>query len=193
MAQIWRVVVTWSGGKIGTGYTNMFFNTGVSTAQAAADAAREFWRAGTSIGGALPAGVTLAFPAVVDTIEATNGQLTSNTSITAPAAITGADATAYSAVSGACVTWRTGEFVNGRRVRGRTFIVPLGGASYQTDGTLGASFLGTLNTAITALVAAAPEFCVWRRPTGPGAADGSSHVVAAGTVTDQASFLSSRR
>lgn len=193
MAQIWRVTVTWTGGKIGTGYTNLFFNTSASTAQLAADAARSFFFTALGSGGQLPQGVVLTFPAVVDTIEATNGQLTSNTPITAPVAINGADSGAYAAVSGACVTWRTGDFVAGHRVRGRTFLVPLGATGWQNDGSLATSTISTINTAAAAIVAAAPEFVVWRRPDSAAASNGSTHIVATGTVSDKAAYLTSRR
>lgn len=193
MAQIWRVTTTWTGGAIGTGFTNMFFSVNAGTAQTAADACRSFFFTALGSGGQLPSGITLTFPAVVDTLEATNGQLTSNTPITPPVVINGADSGAYAAVSGACVTWRTGDFVGGHRVRGRTFLVPLGATGWQNNGTLATSTVSTIATAVTALVAATPEFVVWRRPTSVAAADGSTHIVAAGTVSDKAAFLTSRR
>lgn len=193
MAQIWRVVVTWTGGKIGTGFTNMFFNTSASTAQLAADAARSFFSGAYTNGATLPSGISLTFPSVVDTIEATNGQLTSNTPITPPVALNGADSGVYAAVAGACVTWRTGDFVAGHRVRGRTFLVPLGAAGLQNDGTLSSATVSSMLSAATALVSAAPEFVVWRRPSNTAAADGSTHIVATGTVSDKAAYLTSRR
>lgn len=193
MAQIWRVVCTWTGGKIGTGYTNLFFNAGTSTVQACADAARAFFSTAYSVGFLLPTGVSISFPSVVDTIEATNGQLTSNTPITPPGVLTGTGTGGYAAVAGACVTWRTGIFVNGRRIRGRTFLVPAAATALQSDGTIDDGFRTNIVNAATALVAAAPEFIIWRRPTSAAASDGETALVAAGTVTDQTAFLSSRR
>lgn len=193
MAQIWRVTATWSGGKIGTGFTNFFFSTGASTAQLAADAMRTFFSAVYSAGGRLPAGVTISWPAVVDTLEATNGQLTSTTPITPPVALNGSDTGPYAAVAGACATWRTGDFVNGHRVRGRTFLVPMGSLGMQNDGTIDNGVVTSIGTAGAALIAAAPEFVIWRRPSSAAAADGSTHLAAAITVSDQAAFLSSRR
>lgn len=193
MPSIWRVTTTWTGGRIGTGFTNLFFNASASTAQAAADAVRSFFSNSYSIGALLPSGVSLTFPSVVDVIDDNNGQLTATVPITPPAAVNGSDSTRYAALAGACVTWRTGDFVAGRRVRGRTFLVPVGGAGLQSDGTLDTTFLGFVNTAAAALIAAAPEFVVYRRPTNAAAANGASHVVAAATVSDKAAYLTSRR
>ena len=193
MAQIWRVTATWTGGKIGTGFTNFFFSVNASTAQLSADAMRKFFSDSYSIGAFLPTGITISFPSVVDTIEATNGQLTSNTPITKPADIVGSDGTRYAAVAGACATWRTGDFVAGHRVRGRTFLVPVGGGALQSDGTLDSTFLGFVTGAGATLVAAAPEFVIWRRPSSTAAANGSTHIVAACTVSDKTAYLTSRR
>lgn len=193
MAQVWRVTVDWSGGKIGTGFSNMFFNTGVSTAQVAADAVRKFFSDSYSIGAGLPTGVTLNFRPIVDTVEATNGEQTSTTAVVAPAPVVGSDSTRYAAVAGACVTWRTGEFINGHRITGRTFLVPVGGGVLGTDGTLDTTFLGFINTAAAALVASPTEFVVWRRPTAPAATDGTTHLIAAGTCRDKTAYLTSRR
>lgn len=193
MAQIWRVTATWTGGRIGTGFTNFFFNTGASNQQGAADAMRTFLSSSYSAGGKLPNGCLITFPTVVDTIEATNGQLLSTTPITQPVQITGSDTGPYAAVAGACVTWRTGDFVGGKRVRGRTFLVPVGALGMQNNGTLDDNTVTAIVAAGTALVAAAPEFVIWRRPTSVGAANGSTHLVAAATCSDRAAYLTSRR
>jgi len=182
-----------TGGRIGTGFTNFFFSTGAGTAQLAADAMRAFLSSAYSAGGKLPNGCLITFPTVVDTIEATNGQLTSNTPITAPVQITGSDTGPYAAVAGACVTWRTGDFVGGKRVRGRTFLVPMGALGFQNNGTLDDPTVSGISTAASTLVAATPEFVIWRRPSSSAAADGSTHLVAAATISDKAAYLTSRR
>lgn len=193
MAQMYRVITNWSGGKIGTGFTNMFFTAGVSTQQACVDAVRAFFSSSYSVGAGLPTGVVLSWPATVDTIEATNGELTDTVGVTAPAVVTGSDSSRYAAVAGACVSWRTGAFVGGRRVRGRTFLVPAGGQMLQADGTIDTTFIGFIQSAANTLIAAAPELTVWHRPTSHAAANGSQHPVAAATISDQTAFLSSRR
>lgn len=193
MSQLYRVVCDWSGGKIGTGFTNLFFTAGVSTPQLCADAARKFFADALSLGAYLPTGVNINFRSSVDVLEASNGELTQPVAVTAPLPIAGADPGRYAAIAGACVTWRTGDWVNGHRVRGRTFLVPLGQTGLQTDGTLDTTLLSITNAAAATLIAAAPEFVVWRRPTSHEAADGSAHIVGTGVCSDKTAYLSSRR
>ena len=192
--QLYRVTALWSGGKIGSGFTNMFFTAGISTAQLCADAVRSFLFTCYGAGGAaLPAGVTINFQAGVDTLDDDTGQLVTTTPITAPLPITGSDNTAYAAVAGACVTWLTQGVITGKRVRGRTFLVPMGGSGLQSDGTLATQKVTDINTAAQALISAAPEFTIWRRPSSVSAADGSAHPVLAFRVQDKTAYLTSRR
>lgn len=194
MANLWRITANWTGGKIGTGYSNLFFTAGISTAQLAADAVRAFFNtAYSSGGGMLPTGISISFAAGVDEIDETDGELAVTVPITAPAVITGADPTAYAAVAGACVTWLTQGVISGKRTRGRTFLVPMGGNGLQNDGTLAGTAVTNINSAAAALIAAAPELVVWRRQSAPGAGDGTSRVVLAHRLQDRTAYLTSRR
>jgi len=191
---IWRVTATWSGGKIGTGFTNMFFTGGIATVQQAADAARAFLQTAYSSGaGFLPLGINIAFAAGVDEIDEQTGELVTTLPVTAPLPVTGVDTGVYAAVAGACVTWLTQGVLAGKRVRGRTFLVPMGAGGLQNDGTLSTAEVSAINTAASNLIAAAPEFTIWRRPTSKAAANGSSHPVLAFRVQDKTAFLTSRR
>jgi hypothetical protein len=194
MVNIWRVTADWSGGKIGTGFTNLFFTGGVSTAQASADAARAFFNtAYSTAGGALPTGISIGFRSGVDEIDPANGELVTTLPVTAPATITGADTGVYAAVAGACITWLTQGVLIGKRVRGRTFLVPVGANYLQNDGTLSTLAQTNINNAAAALIAAAPEFCIWRRPKSKVLGGGSSHAVLASRLQDKTAFLTSRR
>lgn len=100
----------------------------------------------------------------------------------------------YSAASGAVVTWNTAGVRNGRRVRGRTFLVPLGGNSYQMDGTLTTSAIGTINDAAEELVGESgfeSGFCIYSRPSASG--PGGVFPVIGFRVPDMAAVLRSRR
>jgi hypothetical protein len=93
--------------------------------------------------------------------------------------------------------------VNFRRVRGRTFIVPIGGASLAGDGTLDATKQGNIQSAANTLVASAAatvQLVIWSRPFpgdpnngGSFARDGSSHPVKSALVRDKVAMLRSRR
>jgi hypothetical protein len=83
--------------------------------------------------------------------------------------------------------------INGRRLRGRTFLVPLGSTFYTTDGT-------PIETARTNIAAAAavliantggPPLGVWRRPSPSGV--GVLGVATTASVPDKAAVLKSRR
>jgi hypothetical protein len=194
MVNIWRVTATWGGGKIGTGYTNLFFTGGIGTVQQAADSARAFLQtAYSSAAGFLPSGISISFASGVDEVDPANGELVTTLPITAPITITGGDTGVYAAVAGACVTWLTQGVITGKRVRGRTFLVPMGAGGLQNDGTLSTAGQTAIQNAANTLIAAAPEFCIWRRPTSKAANNGSSHAVLAFRVQDKTAFLTSRR
>ena len=111
---------------------------------------------------------------------------------TVPEPVVGSSSGAYSATSGACITWRTATVVNNKLVRGRTFIVPLSGGSYQSDGTLATSTITTIRTAANALLNSTDQtFVVWSRPKDD--APGQTAVATMALVTDQAAVLRSRR
>jgi hypothetical protein len=190
---LWRVVADWTGGKIGTGFSNIYFTGGTSTPQACADATRAFFGSALVTGSNLPTGVNINFRSTVDVVDSMTGHLSNQLPVTAPAAVSGGGTARYSALAGSCVTWRTADFLNGHRVRGRTFLVPLDGGAMQADGTIDNTALGFMNTAAAALVAAAPELVVWHRPTAPAATDGAYYVVVSGTAADKSAYLTSRR
>lgn len=96
-----------------------------------------------------------------------------------------------SGVSGACVSWYTDVRINSRKVRGRTFLVPIAAEVWQVDGSLVQENIDILQAASLALINAVVGFGIYTRAgTTTGAA--FSPVVAA-RVSDQAAFLSSRR
>lgn len=94
-------------------------------------------------------------------------------------------------VAGACFAWSTPEINWTRRVRGRTFLVPLSSTVWDVDGTITSDVLTFFNTMISSLITGATGFAIYSRPRlGVG---GKAAVVTAGRVTDQAAYLSSRR
>lgn len=140
--------------------------------------------------------VTLQVENDVEVIETTTGQLQNVISGTAQTAVVSTASTAtYSGATGAVITWRTAGVRNGRRVRGRTFLVPIGGSLYQTDGTLGPTTITTLGTAAAAFIdlAGDADMGIWARPTAPGATDGVWFPCSTFTVPDMAAVLKSRR
>lgn len=200
MASMYRVRSIWSGFSGAPGYTNMYFGTTdpllAGATQACTDV-RAFWQACVSV---FPDDVQINVEPNVQIVEDSTGLVEDELSTTATAAVNGTSGAAYAAPCGASIEWRTSQFVNGRRVKGRSYLVPLVSTSYETDGTLIAAALTALQAAAAGLIAAPSQFVVWHRPVeasaGPPpveASAGSLHLVATAGVSDRVAVLRSRR
>jgi len=146
-----------------------------------------------SLTNVMPNGLQAAVPSSGDQINETNGQITGTwIGSGGGTASSIAAAAAYSGSSGAVIDWLTPLIVAGRRVQGRTFVVPLTGVSYQSDGTLASTTITTIQNAANTLIAAlAGELKVFSRPT--ATRTGAAATVIAARVPDIAAVLRSRR
>lgn len=188
-----RYTLVWSGFIGGPGYTNLYA-AGSGSVQSFADGARKFMADSVTagvVGASLPANVRITPNDFVEQVDEATGELLGTLPVSPPALIQGFGTGGYSAVAGACVNWKTGGIVSGRRVRGRTFFVPLHNSCFQNDGTLEAAFLTTIRAAASLYVASTDGPCIWHRPV--GGTGGSAHDITVATVSDKSSFLSSRR
>lgn len=183
----------WSGFTGAPGYSAFHFAGGgglISDAQQVAD------RVGGAIGalqGVLPDDVRVAVEDEVERLDSDSGELLGAESIDPPSAFVGAGGSNFSAASGAVINWRTQDYRFGRRIRGRTFIVPLASAVYDSEGTLSSSALENLRDFGDRITVGDfdSEYGVWSRPR-----DGSGGVFATVTgysVPDMAAVLRSRR
>lgn len=154
----------------------------------------------------IPGGVQLAVQSEVEEIEDTTGALVGIFSTTPVAAYTsGIAAAPFSAATGAVINWRTNTVRRNRRIRGRTFIVPVKGAAMDNDGTLAAATISGINSAATTFAAdgSSPDLGVYARPTpildaegkptGEYLPDGQWAPVASFNVPDLGAVLRSRR
>lgn len=194
MPLIYRYKSIWNLPTGGPGVTTMYAFPD-TTEQVFADAVRSFLV--DALGSAatadfLPSGATIQGEGVVDNIEVTDGLLQSTVPITPPPVITGIGSGTYAAPAGAVITWLTGLVHQGRRVRGRTFLVPLSGSALESNGTLSAAYLTNVRNAASAYIASAANPAIWCRPD-PGTTNGAAFTVAAGSVQDKVAILSSRR
>jgi hypothetical protein len=122
-------------------------------------------------------------------------------SATGSAGNTGTATGNYSAASGTCLVLYTGAFNSkSHAIRGRSFIVPLGANSYDTNGTLDSTWMGALYTAASAVRTGSTSFpwSVWNRPITHGKPPvvdvvGTSHAVIELGVHDRVAVLRSRR
>lgn len=188
-----RLTARWTGFPGAPGYSNFFFASDGSTA----DVDEAIGQVQSAFGQwirALPSAVTVQlvqeFPVIDEVTGMTTGYADFDEEIQS---FTGLDAGAFSGPTGAVVTWDTAGVVNGRRVRGRTFLVPLSNDSYQADGTLNTDTITALNAGATALEGPGLDsnLVIWSRPTNGGG--GSIHNVIGHRVPDMAAVLRSRR
>ena len=198
MSEILRVKINWTGAPGGPGFTNLYFRdfTEGTVTQAMADAAATKVQAfATALHFDIPTSITLQVDPTVDRIEETTGELQGFFQTNPGAAIAGSAPGAFSAASGGCIAWSTNGVRRGRRIRGRTFVVPLAGTCYDGTGTLSDQTLIDLRTAATNLRSGTGNALlgVWARPTSKGATDGVWYIVQASSVKDKVAILTSRR
>lgn len=200
MAQILRVKLRWTGLPGGVGYSLFHFREfpgADATADDALGAVTKVAAYMDKIANVLPNVVGIQTEGDVEVIEETNNQLVTVFSPGQSSLQMGrAPANAgWAAVAGAVISWSTGGVRNGRRVRGRNFVVPLSNAAYDLDGSLTAAALVSLNEAATALRAAtgAGDLGIYGRPSFKGANDGIWFAVTGHRVPDMAAILTSRR
>lgn len=197
MTSLYRIRTALTGFAGGPGVSTMYF-LDVETAVASI---ATFWEA---ISDAMPTVVTIQPPAAGDIIDDTTGTITGAWTSEGATPITGNGAGLYAAPSGCVVGWETATILDGRRVRGRTFVVPLTPAAYATDGSMNDTTLASFNAAGTSLIVdQAESFVVWHRPfAGRAATDdrpakaahAGGHALVTNCVTpDRVAVLRSRR
>lgn len=199
MATIARLTVNWTGFAGGPGFSAFHFAPAagpdvtqavVNDAVTRLDTYLNAWNA------KIPPSVSSRINSTVELINDADGKLISFMTGTSFARASGTGSGNYSAAAGAVNNWYTAGVRNGRRVRGRTFIVPLAGSALGPDGTIDEATLGTLRSASTALhapSAGASKLCIWSRPSSKGATDGISYDVISSSIPDKTAILRSRR
>lgn len=200
---ILRITARWTGFTGAPGYSNFHFSTdagfwdgGVLTpdAEVAASAgAGRVRNAFLEIADLLPEDVGLQIEGEAALLDSDTGEQLGAVPTEPDDMRGGSAAGGYSAASGAVVNWRTNDYRFGRRIRGRTFLVPLAGSAYQNDGTLTPAALTALRDFGDGIMngIGALNFGVWSRPR-----DGAGGVFATATgytVPDMAAVLRSRR
>jgi len=201
MARIIRVTINWTGFSGGPGYTNLHFEpvTPGDITQAIVDdavAITQTWLATWRVG--LPQLCVTAISPTIIELDENFGTYHHYWTATVAAAVGGSSTGAYAAGSGACVNWGTDGVRNSRRVRGRTFIVPLGSAGMAADGTIDDTRIASWRTSTATFAAAAnlAQLVVWVRSSellGEPIGDGGAYDVNSSTISDKAAQLRSRR
>lgn len=190
---MYRVQTSFTGAPVtGGGLNTLYFEAGGGlTAADAHDAVVDFW---TLCAGAIDSELAMTVLGEIAVIDEATGTLTGVESATPVVVAGGASGDALPLATQGLIRWRTGEFVNGREVRGRTF-VPGPVEVLSTGGRPESSYVGGLNTAAAGLIAeTTAALLIWHRP-GPNAVlePGSSHPVLTGSTWSEWAVLRSRR
>lgn len=188
MAALSRVRLTWTGAAVVGASTSTFFTTGdPGTLMGAFDDVVDAMKAN------LPDSLSAAFEGSGEIIESTTGLATGAWTETPPVPVVGTDSGGFAQGVGERIAWSTNAFENGRRVRGSTFIVPLGAGAYTDGGILNATMRAAHNAAVaTFLGVMAGDMVIYSRPS-PGGSDGGFASVTGGNIPPSISWLRSRR
>lgn len=140
----------------------------------------------------MPDSTNLHVPAEGDTFDEASGVLTGTWASGVAGDFGGSGGADYAAGVGAHVNWQTATIVNGRRVRGRTFIVPLAALQYAADGTLTeVARIALTGAATTYQAAVGADGIIWHRPV--AGVGGVAAPITGSNLPDKVAFLSSRR
>lgn len=142
----------------------------------------------------LPANVSVAHDSLCEHYDDFGEKQDVVTAGTGQANSVGTGAGAYPNGAGAWINWVASQFVAGRRVVGRTFLVPLYTSAYQNDGTLAAAFVTALQGLGTTLITGFPNVVIrYDRTDKKGTRFQGTSTVQAVNVKDKAGILRSRR
>lgn len=195
-----RTKIKWTIPGAGTAYSVMHFTTNSASTPTQADADDTVAALGPfldSFKANLPNVVKMDIMPDVEEINEDTNKLIGVWSV-APGAqrVGGAASTSgWASAAGAVISWTTPGIRNSRRIRGRTFIVPLSNECWDIDGTMKSVELTRINTAATGLRSrsSVTQFAIYARPTAPGATDGIAYPALAHRVPDFPAILRSRR
>jgi hypothetical protein len=194
-----RVKINWTGFVGSPGYTNFNFeliNPGAWT-QPDVDAAVtkvQTWL--TVIRLLQPAVVISGIDPAVSEHDEQSGDIVNFWNATPGAAAAGSNpGAAFTSGTGFCINWQTGGVRNGRRVRGRTFVVPISGSLYESNGSFinaevaswrasAITLAGDTNGVRLGIFAHTPKALI---------PDGGIYDVTGVSINDRPAFLSSRR
>lgn len=191
MADLMRHTAVWEGVAGLPGYSQFYHSVTDPISDSATNgsaAVRGFFNEFVSL---IPDGITITVDPVYQIIDEITGQIVGEGVVTpAPQVVTGVYVGGWNRQVGLLVEWATGAFIKGRRLRGRTYLVPLG-AIPESDGTLPSTTVAAVQASTAYIVNAIEDFRVWHRPV--NSLGGSSATITAGLVRDKAAILNSRQ
>lgn len=141
----------WSGGRIGNGASVFHFaaTSSPSVAQGAVSAIHAFFN---TIRTLIPSGITITDPLEVRVLDA-GGTLVQVIPVNPQSPVLGSGTGAWQNGAGGMIRWSTASVVGGRRLLGRTYIVPMRSTAF-TAGNMDPAASATLSVAGTDLISA---------------------------------------
>lgn len=131
--------------------------------------------------------MTWATEPEVAVINPANGEITGTQVTTSLGGTGGTSGDLIPFASQGLIRWRTGVYIGGREVRGRSFIPGLNEAA-SAVGVPTTTFVGVVNTAVnTFLTSAVSAPTIWSKK------NGVEHVITSGSLWSQFAVLRSRR
>jgi hypothetical protein len=184
MANLYRVQTVFTGVAGSPYYNTLYFAAGFGTATAAVTAAAGFW--GT-LDGQMADDITWDIPGDVEVIDDATGNIV-NVENTTPQNGSGSlTAALLPPSSQGLIRWRTGTFVGGREIRGKTFVPGLT-VSASTDGQVSTAMITAMENTATALVGSpTAQLVVWSKK------NGQSATVVSSSAWSEFAVLRSRR
>lgn len=198
MPNVYQYTAVWTGFQGAPGYTKFHYmnRDSQSLVDAGGNQMRTFF---VALQNYLSTGWSIQVQQTVPFFDMVTGRMVGETSQTAaPAAVAGLSSTsAWAGGVGAMIAWGTNVIWNGHRVHGRTFLVPLRGAS-DVDGTILPAAISAIQSAGSALItSAAGDFVIWSRQFSPPPEsqqiNGTTGSIISGIVRDKSGILRSRR
>lgn len=188
MTDINRLRVQWTGSAIVGPGVSTFYTAATEPSALRAAVLTFFGVAAVN----MPTTCGLVIPSSGETLEDSTGEVTGIWTDGTPSTVFGTDPGVYAAGVGARMVWETNGVTNNRRVRGSTFLCPMGAGGYQSDGTLNNTLRTNLQNAGNAFVASLLDgLVIWTRPV--DGAGGKIQTVTAAYAPDKVSWLVSRR
>ena len=188
MAELKRVRMEWGGsGIVGPGVSTFYMLSSETTAVAALNAFTD------AIKAYIPNDVYMEPQNTGDVIESTTGALVSGWSeATTPIQRYGTNVGTYPRGVGARIVWNTAAVVNGHRVSGATFLVPIAGSNFDDAGLLSSAAAAAFETPANDFLGdLSAGLVVWTRPDANGNSGYSS--VTSASVPRNPAWLRTRK
>lgn len=163
----------------------------------------------TSLAPRVPMDVALTIDSSGDTIDSLTGKVNGQWAAAAQPGIQGSSNMLYASPAGVLLKWGTSAITDGRRIRGKTFLVPMAPSNFDAGGNTSFDTQTVLTGYLGTFIGAMPaNMLIWQRPRlsrnaysdGRGILHkailsriGGAGVVVTGSVGTKAAILSSRR